>query len=62
MRNNLSTSGQFRQQEQGQLTSADVSYQVVGLCECYFKPNQMFQFDTEHPVCFLDVLKFISHS
>ena len=33
MKISFSTSGQFWQQEMGQLTSANVSYQMVGLCD-----------------------------
>ena len=33
MVNSLSTSDEFWPQEEGQLTSADVLYQMVGLCD-----------------------------
>ena len=33
MKNNLSASDEFWWKEEGQLTSADVLYQMVGLCD-----------------------------
>ena len=33
MKISFSTSGQFWLQEKGQLTLADISYQMVGLCD-----------------------------
>ena len=41
MKNSLLTSGQFWWQEEGQLTSADVSYQMVG---CFGYKNVLFSY------------------